>query len=439
MQLVGEFFKRGVRGKYKAEVEVDLPLPNALMGVEVEVDQDTSDWAVTFPTEFSPEWVAKHDGSLVNGTEYVLAFPLAGQPLVDSIYKLYSEPTKVKRTFTGSTHIHIDMMDNFDVEALRTLALMAYSLENILYAAGDMSRQWCGFANRLTSAPAEVLEHILAIDNSDNFNYNVTEMGRYYGLNLQALIKYGSAEFRYFPTAESADELIRWVKLVQLFKKAAQEIGTVDNMLGMFSTEQGYNDFIASYFSDYPAEVAAVGGYGRMKALVNKAMIILKSKGAKKKTSKGYTKAILEGKFKDLLTRATKKITNALIAVQINASGVSAPTPQRVFDDYLREFNRNPDLVLLVHGGSIYYASGGPGSNWDNATHIPHSPEFHGFTEQVLSLRAEIVSQLEGMGRNATARDVEYYMSMIEQKWNSINNPPSDDEFGGYDDEDEDY
>ena len=216
MQLVGEFLNRGVRGKFQVESSIQLPLPDALMGVEVEVDQDTST-EVTFPSDYYPEWQQKGDGSLVNGYEYVLSFPLAGNALVSAIHKLYQEPTSVKRTFTGSTHIHIDMMDNVSIDALRTLVLMTYALENILYAAGDLSRQWCGFANRLTSAPSEMLEHILAIEDVNTFNYNVNDIGRYYGLNLQALLKYGSAEFRYFPTAESAEELLRWVKLVQLF------------------------------------------------------------------------------------------------------------------------------------------------------------------------------------------------------------------------------
>ena len=112
---------------------------------------------------------------------------------------------------------------------------------------------------------------------------NATSVSRYYGLNLQALTKYGSVEFRYFPTAESADELVRWVKLVQIFKKAALEIGTTDKLIALLTTEEGYNSFLATYFSEYSAEVEASGGYEKVRALMQKALIISKTEGRKHK------------------------------------------------------------------------------------------------------------------------------------------------------------
>jgi hypothetical protein len=436
MQTVGNFFKRGTRGEFKAVANQQLPLPTTLMGVEVEVDRDSSNAEVTFPTDCGPEWSEKHDGSLVAGKEYVLNFPLAGEELVNSIYKLYAEPTKVYRTFTGSTHIHIDMMDQVDIEALRTLVLMTYALENILYAAGDLSRQWCGFANRLTSAPAEQLEHILSIENPDSFNYRVNEIGRYYGLNLQALFKYGSAEFRYFPTAESAEELLRWVKLVQLFKKAAMEVGTVDKLLEMFSTEQGYNDFIAEYFSEYPTEVEAVGGYGRMKALVNKAMIIQKTK-TPKKTATAYTKLILEGKFKDVFKKATKKLSQYKVALGFSNPGGSAPACAHVLEEYRNSTGAEPDLLLLAHSGSMYY--GQPltygGYHWDSLTNMPWTNQ-HGLCEAALSMRQTVIDRFMEQGREAQARDAGYYFDRMSEEYqrflNSTNSPEVDDD---YDDE----
>lgn len=426
MQLVGEFLNRGVRGKFQVENSIQLPLPDALMGVEVEVDQDTST-EVTFPSDYYPEWQQKGDGSLVNGYEYVLSFPLAGNALVSAIHKLYQEPTSVKRTFTGSTHIHIDMMDNVSIDALRTLVLMTYALENILYAAGDLSRQWCGFANRLTSAPSEMLEHILAIEDVNTFNYNVNDIGRYYGLNLQALLKYGSAEFRYFPTAESAEELLRWVKLVQLFKKAAMDVGTVDNLLSMFNTEQGYNDFLSTYFSDYPTEVEAIGGYMRMKALVNKAMIILKSKKNKKAANKSYTKAILEGKFKGVLATAVKRMNNIKLAIRLNPSGGSAPRPTDVVRDYVAEHGTQPDLAVLVHSGQLYVATTYEYASWDYATSMMHRADVAAFTENVVALESELVAQLEEMGRSTTARDLEYYFQQLRSNYEAYLNPEPED------------
>ena len=252
---------------------VNLPLPDTLTGVEVEVDRDGTRTTV-MPVTYSPEWQEKHDGSLQNGREYVLAGPLSGQPLVAAVYKLYSNGTRVNRTYTGSTHIHLNVMDGFSAEALQALSLITYAFENVLYYVGDNSRQWCGYANRMTSAPHDVLEALL----SDKFQFsrvrNAVSQSRYYGLNLQALSKYGTVEFRYFPTAESPEELLKWITLVQNIKRAAADLGNVHGVIAKLSTKEGYNDFVATYMSEVQEEVDAVSEYSRVKSLMSKALII---------------------------------------------------------------------------------------------------------------------------------------------------------------------
>ena len=357
MQTVSSFLRR--KDRVSGPV-IALPMPNTLIGIEVEIDRESGAPSTVFPSDYSPEWERKRDGSLHNGYEFVLKAPLKGQQLVDSIYKLYNEPTKANRTYTGSTHIHVDMMDGVDIDALRTLALMTYALESVLYAAGDMSRQWCGFANRLSSAPSEVVEGIMAIKSYTSF-INATSVSRYYGLNLQALTKYGSVEFRYFPTAESADELVRWVKLVQIFKKAALEIGTTDKLIALLTTEEGYNSFLATYFSEYSAEVEASGGYEKVRALMQKALIISKTEGRKHK-NRQYKETLLTGRYKNVVARAKRKtkkkvLTNVkLHIVDSMSTNAGAPTSGIAVQEYMREHNEAPELTLLIHStGMVYY------------------------------------------------------------------------------------
>ena len=49
-------------------------------------------------------------------------------------------------------------------------------------------------------------------------NIEDEDLGRYHGLNVVALAKYGSLEFRYFPSTTSHTDMIKWVKFVQLAK-----------------------------------------------------------------------------------------------------------------------------------------------------------------------------------------------------------------------------
>lgn len=379
MATVSEFIKRKDRKKFSAPT-MALPLPETLIGVEVEIDQDAHTRAV-FPEDYQPEWEQKHDGSLSNGYEYVMSSPLSGQAAVNAIYKLYQEPTEVGRTYTGSTHIHVDMLDSVDLDALRTLVLLTYAFESVLYAAGDMSRQWCGYANRLSSAPSEMIEQIMTLDDFSNFRGTVGNNSRYYGLNLQALTKYGSAEFRYFPTAESAEELLRWVKLVQLFKKAAIEIGSSDKLIDLLSSEEGYNDFVATYFSEYAAEVAAAGGYEKIKSLMTKALIISKTA---KGSGKRFSNKLLTGRFQKVVERARKKLKaiklpeNFRLNIQVSARGSGAPAATAAVREYVNEHGVQPDLTVLLHTtGSLYYArqlrSNSEQHDWEYASDIPGS------------------------------------------------------------------
>lgn len=409
MQTVSSFLRRKDR---VSGPTIALPMPNTLVGIEVEIDQEAGASETVFPQDFTPEWERKRDGSLHNGYEFVLKAPLKGQQLVDSIYKLYNEPTKANRTYTGSTHIHVDMMDNVDVDALRTLALMTYALESILYAAGDMSRQWCGFANRLSSAPSEVVEGIMTIKSYTNF-VNVTGTSRYYGLNMQALTKYGSVEFRYFPTAETAEELVRWVKLVQIFKKAALEIGTTDKLIALLTTEEGYNSFLATYFSDYPAEIEASGGYEKVRALMQKALIISKTEGRKK--NKQYQDTLLTGRYKAVVARAQRKIKKRKLSTNVRlqlvdsmTSGAGAPGAADTLRRYREEHGQDPELTLLVHTtGMIYYRKSLGAEQWQNEwAYLTDLPHYH----------PELIDT--ALSCEAVVR--EYIDAMIAPQWPSI-------------------
>lgn len=259
MKNVASVLKRKARAIVKT-VQRDWPLPEQLMGIEVELDPARGNDRIKMPANYQPYWREERDGSLRNGREYVLTSPMAGNLLSTAIAQLFSDDPNMDRTATGSTHIHIDMLeDSTPVNTIPVLTMLMFILEPAVFAAADPGREWCGYTNRLSSAPDVLLGSVLNGDLETDATalvdvvagHSAAAIGRYYGLNLQALQKYGSIEFRYFPTATTADELASWVRMVQLCKKAAMDLGSLQRVEAVVKDEESYKQFIVSYFKEW--------------------------------------------------------------------------------------------------------------------------------------------------------------------------------------------
>lgn len=252
MRSVAQVMRKPSRYKYSSG-PVEWPLPDQLIGIEIEVEGQRR---INDGSLF-PYWNTTTDGSLQNGIEFVLAQPLSGNNLSSAIHQFFKELSP-KRATTSGTHVHIDMMeDDTTVNTVQCLILLAYILETGVYAVADPSREWCGFTNRLTTAPEDFIFSLLRSDLADNDSILASTCGgehgtgKYYGLNVLTLASYGSVEFRYFPTATSSEELVSWVKLVQSFKKAAMQLGNPASLEAVTATEQSYIEFIIQYFNEW--------------------------------------------------------------------------------------------------------------------------------------------------------------------------------------------
>lgn len=246
------------------KMEVVLPLPERLMGIEIEVERVPEAIIVTRPCPAG--WAVVSDGSLRDGVEYKLSAPLAGASLAGAIESMFQN-NKFFRRHTSSCHIHVDILEEeVTEETLQSLFLLAFMTEEVLYQVGDSGRKWCGFTNTLTSlADSQVAALTLGQEeynkryavyshnrrDYDYFTDHLQSGSRYIGLNVQAMYKYGSIEFRYFPTPESKDELYNWVRIVQSYMKAAQSLDGLEAVKAMMGTEESYKSFIEEFFSEW--------------------------------------------------------------------------------------------------------------------------------------------------------------------------------------------
>lgn len=250
MKNVASVFGKAVRRTIPYN-KVEWVLPEQLTGLEIELENGSG---VIHPTNLMPYWTRVRDGSLRSGYEYVLAGPLKGDTLARAISEIFHGAVMARST-TGSTHIHIDMMEEATtVENVKLLVLLIYMLEPAIFALADPGREWCGYTNKLSTAPDALIGSVLNCREDNNFEdlqlltSDRFQTGRYYGLNLLALQEHGSIEFRYFPTATSPEELTDWVQLVQSFKKAAVALLSVEELMRVIESDELYESFIRNYF-----------------------------------------------------------------------------------------------------------------------------------------------------------------------------------------------
>src|SRR5690606_33589053 len=110
MRNVAQVLGRQPRKKLVFD-KIAWPNNDQLIGLEIEVDS-VGNKRVKFPDlDYSTAWRKTNDGSLRNGYEYVLRNPLAGDALSEAIHEFFVSEPVIHRTSTGSTHIHIDMME----------------------------------------------------------------------------------------------------------------------------------------------------------------------------------------------------------------------------------------------------------------------------------------------------------------------------------------
>jgi hypothetical protein len=316
-------------------------------------------------------WEADKDGSLLNGVEYRLIRPLRGDELAGAIDEMFQKPHKFERYMTGSTHIHLDMTEEATTaEIVKNITFMMYCLESVIFQITDPTREYCGYTNKLISAPETLIGAILNASEEDGFKYlkdlcaDHYNIGRFYGLNVLALAQFGSIEFRYFPTAVSREELEAWIRLVMQIKQAAAGV-SITQMIDIFNSEERYEQFINTYFAEWrddflryvPATTAAM--------MAQKAIAVSQS-CTSRQVSTFDPKAVLEN---NALKKFVKKVPDnqepypfiTKEAGQRAPNATSLPTT----------------LLFNLHSGELLCNIAGRELGWHGA----HGP-IHGFTNK---------------------------------------------------------
>src|SRR5690606_34389448 len=100
---------------------------------------------------------------------------------------------------------------------LQAMSALVYCIEPLIFRFAGEDRRWCSYCNSLNTVPSFRIKQLLGTTDSDStewYNFWSASSGdRYYGFNLTSIGKYGTIEFRYFPTPANKSQLWSWIDL----------------------------------------------------------------------------------------------------------------------------------------------------------------------------------------------------------------------------------
>lgn len=212
-----------------------LPLVEHLL-TGIEVEAENVEWGRDVNL-YSSGWTAHEDGSLRDGgVEWVLERPLAGAELATAVSHLYAQDLDYGPSPRAGTHIHVNMTDRSfgDVQAMLTLM---YCIDRLVFAWADEDRMWCSYCNSLNTLPPFTLRSAL-LDEEDPYLsaqrvWPQSNSDRYYGFNVAALWKYGTLEFRYFPTINAEHRMWQWLDFCHAVYRWCTTVPSLDSDVSM--------------------------------------------------------------------------------------------------------------------------------------------------------------------------------------------------------------
>jgi hypothetical protein len=234
-------------------------LPNTQIGMEFEYEGvKDPEFILTSTDPYAALWVLHNDDSLKDyGAEYTFRDPLFGKDASNAIDWLMAEAVsrKFKCTKRAGIHVHLDVRD-LEVPQLIGLIILYTIVEPILYRWIGENRENSIFCVPFYKADESLLDACGIISNAVADQKNNTHTAietskafeRYAGLNLQALAKFGSIEFRHMRTTHDKDRVINWINMIMSLKAATFKLPTSDGAIVQFAKGLTANQFLDYIF-----------------------------------------------------------------------------------------------------------------------------------------------------------------------------------------------
>lgn len=244
----------------KHESSDQWPIQDQFVGIEIELENLSYAQQRLHEQEGMPYWEAHGDGSLRNGIEYVLRDPLLGSQLSNAISYFFQRFTEYADGPRTSIHVHLNMRQDEDTfEGLKNLLVLYYMYEDAFFKLADVNRKWCAYCNPFEDNPPDILTAVLRLDpekaQKELFGHlNVSaaiNTNRYYGLNINALQRFGTIEFRHFPLVREEVRLVEWIKLTMELKLAGRKLAEEGKQVSDLITCEQDMPKLREYFPNF--------------------------------------------------------------------------------------------------------------------------------------------------------------------------------------------
>jgi hypothetical protein len=224
-----------------------LVLDTCEIGLEMEVERCPAEYAERILDY--PVWTLREDGSLRDGGFEFVSTPIAGDRIYYAIDWFYSQlPVEARFSPRTSIHVHVNVLD-MEPDQVAGLLLTYSVFEKLLYKFVGYGRDKNNFCVPLYDAKAH--HEVIPLFLTDEFVLPNMPNLRYLGLNIDAVRKFGSLEFRHLGGTKDKVRLLQWINLLLSLKKFAttthwriikhqiDRMNTVSDYLSFFNTVWG--------------------------------------------------------------------------------------------------------------------------------------------------------------------------------------------------------
>lgn len=215
------------------------------IGIELEVE------GKRIPNEnWTPRyWKLVPEGSLREGFEFV-----TGPQCVIGNLDTYLEDlekaltgSKLDLSIRTSTHVHVSV-SHFTIQEVYAVIAAFYLMEDTLVRANGKARMGNLFC--LRAKDAEGIFDILTSQIASGSHLQVEHNLRYGALNLNALQKFNSVEFRFMKAMPDVKLLKLWVENLYQFVQNAKELGSIREVIFQYKrSSKNLSQFYQLFFT----------------------------------------------------------------------------------------------------------------------------------------------------------------------------------------------
>ncbi len=259
--------------------------PGKHIGIEIEMEGEN------LPAALPRWWSGVGDGSLRGAAlEYVLRTPCEREKVLGRLEYLQKYLANTEANLQPSdrcgVHIHVNCQEMTSLQVIN-FAILYLIFEDILV-------KWCGeqregnlFCLRASDAD-RIIQGLIRCRREDGLNFMQHDEYRYGAINLSAIAKYGSVEFRAMQTPKDFKSINTWAQMLLKVQDASLAYKEPYEIIESASM-MGGREFLREVFHEYTKE---------LKCLEMEVMIL---EGVRRVQEIAYTPVDKKGRLRDMI------------------------------------------------------------------------------------------------------------------------------------------